>query len=231
MVKLIKDLNLRLNKLTSNFTDYISKFNSINKFTGPSLYFHFKTLEKLHSYKNFEQIFEDNLFFEYVYATLTSWGLHRMGPIGSKLVSFDIFKKSIQEQKARLIELQNKNIFSLSKEEIPNVIDNLWDIINNISVSATQTKLIAGSKAIHHFLPKIIPPIDREYTITFFYGRGAFPKGQDERIFREIYPYFYKIASENQNVIKPLIGKGFHTSETKVIDNAIVGFVSDELRS
>ena len=28
-----------------------------------------------------------------------------------------------------------------------------------------------GSKVLHHVLPDLVPPIDRQYTFKFFYGR------------------------------------------------------------
>ena len=38
-----------------------------------------------------------------------------------------------------------------------------------MSVAAAQ--IVANSKALHHLLPALVPPIDREYTFRFFYDR------------------------------------------------------------
>ncbi len=38
-------------------------------------------------------------------------------------------------------------------------------------VSTSRTQIVAGSKMLHHFLPDPIPPIDRQYTFSFFTGR------------------------------------------------------------
>jgi hypothetical protein len=73
-----------------------------------------------------------------------------------------------------------------------------------------------------------MPPIDREYTLRFFYN----PLNQgDEVAFKEIYPYFHKIASACRDEIVTYIGHGMNTSQTKVIDNAIVGFVLKDLKN
>lgn len=108
----------RVEKLCSNFSNYLDKFDEISPFTGPSLYFHFKTLESLRSHATLSQVFEDDIFFERLYATLTAWGLHRMGPGGAKLVEFDTFTKSIGHQRKTIEELQGKNITTLPQEDV-----------------------------------------------------------------------------------------------------------------
>jgi hypothetical protein len=37
--------------------------------------------------------------------------------------------------------------------------------------SVAEVRLVANSKALHHVLPGLIPPIDRMYTFQSFYGR------------------------------------------------------------
>jgi len=48
--------------------------------------------------------------------------------------------------------------------------------------------------------------------------------------FQEMYLQFHRIATTNRDVIQAYIGKDWNTSETKTIDNAIVGYVLKELR-
>jgi len=83
---------------------------------------------------------------------------------------------------------------------------------------------VANSKALHHLLPALVPPIDRAYTLRFFYADTTLSKG-DEATFKEIYPYFHRIAVARREQITSHLGTGMNTSETKVIDNAIVAFV------
>src|SRR5450755_4869615 len=37
-----------------------------------------------------------------------------------------------------------------------------WQIIAAMNVSTSRTQIVAGSKMLHHFLPDLIPPIDRQ---------------------------------------------------------------------
>ena len=225
----ISRIRERIGALCSSFNYYIEEFDRANLFTGPSLYFHFRTLDKLKSFKNLSDALDNNLFLEYLYATLTSWGLHRMGPRGAKLVSFNSFIKSMRDQKSVIESLETRTLLELSEQDLDNITDILWEILDNIKVSERKTKLVANSKALHHIMPSLMPPIDREYTLVFFFNNKNI-SGRDEHLFREIFPWFYKIGIQCKDQIKSHIGREFHTSETKVIDNAIVGFVLKKLK-
>lgn len=224
----------RVEKLCSNFTHYLQKFDDAEKFTGPSVYFHIRTLETLRNL-GLSAALEDTHFMEYLYATLTSWGLHRMGPKGAKLVDFESFKKTLLNQKEAIIPLQGYRLTQLSEQNLDGIIDALWSILSNLKISATQTQIVASTKALHHLLPNLVPPIDREHTIRFFYCKKGvrtvtFPYSGEERVFKEIYPFFFEIGLRNCETIFQHIGQAFYTSETKVIDNAIVGFALEELK-
>ena len=92
-----------------------------------------------------------------------------------------------------------------------------------------ETLLVANSKALHHLLPGLVPPIDRNYTLRFFVGRPHIYRGWDaELLFLAIYPLFHEIAVRCAGEIHELLAKpleGMNTSVTKVIDNAILGFM------
>ena len=119
--------------------------------------------------------------------------------------------------------MQKKNILTISEEELPKIIQVLWKILENIKASISAVKLVANSKTLHHILPEIMPPIDRQYTLQFF--RNSKEIKYEQKIFREIYPLFHYIGLKNKVVIQSLLGTGFHTSETKIIDNALVGYI------
>jgi hypothetical protein len=46
-----------------------------------------------------------------------------------------------------------------------------WQVIAAIKVSTSRTQIVAGSKRLHHLLPDLILPIDRQYTFSFFTGQ------------------------------------------------------------
>lgn len=220
----------RVGRLCCRFGEYVAAFDRAQLFTGPSLHFHFRTLERLQQHDTASSALQDDLFFEYLYATLTAWGLHRMGRVAAKLVDFPRFTQSIRNEQATIAKLEGRKITELREDNVDHVTDLLWQVLGSIQVSESQTRLVANSKALHHILPQLMPPIDREYTLRFFYENKTI-SGRDEQIFRELYPLFWGVASLSRSQILSSIGRDFHTSETKVIDNAIVGFVLSELKA
>jgi len=226
----IRRMQGRVESLIEHFDEYVGVFNQRNLFTGPSVYFHSKTLEILRKYSKPSEVLVDDLFFDYLYATLTAWGLHRMGPGLAKLAELEDIKESFRKLKGQISKLQCVEITSIHDSNITPVTSDLWEVLASTRVSISKTKIVANSKALHHILPDLMPPIDREYTLRFFYNHTTLNQG-DEVAFKEIYPYFHKIASACRDKIMSHIGFGMNTSQTKVIDNAIVGFVLKELKN
>src|SRR5262249_6245168 len=89
-----------------------------------------------------------------------------------------------------------------------------------------NTRIVPGSKALHHLLPELIVPIDRAYTQTFF--RWQNPRFQYEQAscFQQAFAAFAEIARRVHPV--QYVSDGWNSSRTKVIDNALVGMVLDE---
>lgn len=221
----------RVGQLVSGFDEYIEFFDKSNLFTGPSWYFHLRTMMHLRNVQLPNILFnEEDPFYELLYATLASWGMHRMGSKGAKLVEYETFRDSIITQKDRILALKDVSILSMSEEELWRVRDELWNILGSLKISATRAKLVANSKTLHHLLPNVVPPIDREYTLQFFYGNKMY--SDDQKKFKEIYPRVYQIAQQCKPQIERTIARTpFHSGPTKVIDNAIVGYVLKEIKT
>jgi len=226
----IKRMEQNVEELISNFDRYVALFNRLNMFGGPSVYFHYKTLAQLGKYAYPVQALKDETYFDYLYATLASWGLHRMGVGYTKLTEIDGIKNSFLKNEKSIEKIQMLSIEELKVEEIDRVADDIWSIIEHLKVGIGATKIVAGSKALHHLLPNLVPPIDGEYTLKFFYGsRGTALNQGDEIVFKEIYPFFFQIASSCKKNIKRGIENGLMaTSKTKILDNAIVGYIKDQ---
>jgi hypothetical protein len=222
-------MNQRIGKLNSNFDDYIDYFFNSNNFTGPSIYFHNKTLAIQKRSNSIGETINSDEFFDFLYATLTAWGMHRMGPGNTKLVEIEELKKSFRSQAYAISKFEKMSIMDIHKVNIMNIADELWNILSNLKVSIASAQIVANSKALHHLLPSLLPPIDRTYTYNFFYNRNMLTLSEKEA-FKEMYVRFYQIAITNKSKIESLIGSRWNTSETKTLDNAIVGYVLKELK-
>lgn len=228
--KTIERMDERITTLIASFTPCLEAFDAARQFTGPSVYFYRKTVALRAKHTSAVSALSDNEFFDGLYATLTAWGMHRMGPSNAKLAELPEIKASFQRQAERIRRIEGEDISSVTEARLPTLIDELWAVMSGLRVGVGETRIVANSKALHLLLPSLMAPIDRQYTIKFFYNHKTLTRG-DERTFREIYPYLRRIATSCADVIEQRVATGaaMDTCATKVIDNAIVGYVGRNL--
>ncbi len=215
------DYDVKVKQILCNLDFFHKNYYDGMLFNGPSLYFHLKVLN-INPKDNFR------LFLECIYATLTSWGMHRMGSKGSKMVDFDIFYRSLKNEYEKIIYLRTKNFKELTESD--------WKVIeqifNNLEIMASGTRLVGNSKVMAHLIPNLIAPIDREYTVNFLTGNKYIntQKNNEWEFLKEIIvQFFYKIASDYtfESKAKEWLKKKekfpWDTSRLKIIDNLIIG--------
>jgi hypothetical protein len=222
----IQSIEERVNDLIRNFSHYLWYFGDNIKFSGPSVYFHKKVIEKIRQMEGYDQLFDDNFFFEYIYATLAAWGMHRMGEETAKMADFHEFKESICESKEQILDLSGFKLQAIPDENLNTVKNKLASLFSNLRIMESETKLIGNSKALHHLLPDLVPPMDRQHTLRFFYGNTNITRGEEE-IFLELFEKFRGIAMQLGD--EKFKFEGFNTSLPKIIDNAIMGYVMMKL--
>jgi len=229
----IRRMEHRVNRLVTDFDDYLAYFHREKLLLYDMIVSHRTTMQIFGRYDAAADVLRDEEFFQSLYETLGTWGLNRRG---ASLVDIDEMKRSFIEQEPRIRELQRLQIDTLPSDQVTDVSSGLWQIIDNVRVGEQQTKIVVGSKALHHVLPNLVPPVDRAHTLKFFdYKQTQLPP-VEQRLWGEVYPYFCEIASACADSIQkrvdeaPGTGYDMNTSKTKVIDNAIIGFVRRELR-
>jgi hypothetical protein len=217
----------RVEDLVANFGRYLREFEQRTVFGGPSVHFHVRAIERRMTHESVLSAIADEELLELIYATLASWGMHRMGPKGAKLVDFELFCDGIQQQSALLEELEPLLITNVDDADA--VAEKLWRAVSRARLSASGTQIVTGTKALHHLLPDLVPPIDRTYTIRFFHENTLMPRG-DENAFREVYPALVEIATRAADQLTVNNRSPMNTSRTKVVDNAIIGYVWGKLK-
>ena len=106
-------------------------------------------------------------------------------------------------------------------------VDLIWSIIFDLKIGIGNTKIISGTKALHHLLPDLVPPIDRRSTVQFFFKNKNAVQGdatKQSEAFRVMYLHFAMISRTCTDQIGSRLNRGMNTSIPKVIDNAIVGY-------
>jgi len=145
--------------ILKNAETYHRAYYQAERFGGPSLHFHRRALAT-----RSPDVTKQHL--EYVYATLASWGMHRMGKGGSKMQNFDVFCKSIAPLREKIAEAQGFTLSGMTEH----AWNTLRDIFRGINIMASGTSLVGNSKAMHHMTPNVVPPIDRQYTLKYLRG-------------------------------------------------------------
>jgi hypothetical protein len=189
-------------------------------FGGPSLHFHVKALEAARA-QDFER------FVEYVYALLPSWGMHRMGG-GPKMHEFSEFHSSMRGVWPIVLSLQEKKPSDLTESE--------WSALRRvfceIHCMSSGTSLVGNSKVMAHLLPKLIPPVDREYTLTFLFRSSQITNGREvewNRLRKILEGFFYPIAgsplfqSKAEEWLRSADHFKWDTSPLKIVDNLVIG--------
>ncbi len=212
--------------LIADFAACVGQFESSSAFTGPSLYFHTRALARRALHSSAEDLLADELFLEYVYAVLPAWGMHRMGKQAAKVVDFPEMAASMRAAAPQIDMLWGRQITDVHGDDVEQLAQDVWGLIASLRVSRSRTRIVAGSKALHHVLPDLVPPLDRQYTFRFFTGQKAVTHG-DEQAFLDWFPLLCEIGRRCAGEIDAALERGgvMATSQSKVIDNAIIGFM------
>ena len=215
------DLAPKVAQVLDNLRLYHAQYYAVQTFGGPSLHFHRRALGLNGTVSSMQQA-------ELVYAVLTSWGMHRMGKGGSKMLPFEAFVKNLNPLSGAI-----KNAKEIKPRSMaPGDWDLLEEVFRGIRVMATGTSIVGNSKVMAHLIPNAVAPVDREYTLKFLFGNGAITNGLpgEWQLMRKIHEeFFYPIAqdagfrSQSQKWIGDQTKWPWDTLPLKVVDNLVIG--------
>jgi hypothetical protein len=209
--------------LLKNLKNAHAAYYQAETFGGPSLYFHQRALEAARGQ-------DVDRFAECMYATLTSWGMHRMGQGGSKMRDFAAFHDSLKVVWPLVATLREKRPEALTTDDWRG----LKSLFTGIKCMRTATSLVGNSKVMAHAVPNLVPPIDREYTLKFLYGRGEIKNDLEKewkKLEEMLRSFFYPVsgsASFQEAAHSWMLDRhafAWDTSELKVIDNLVIGLM------
>lgn len=226
--------------LISNFQKYyLQSLQVLNEFGGPSVYFHTQCIKEQCSN------FLSDRHIELIYATLASWGMHRMGDprtTRTKLHDFKNFKESIIVSRAQLQVLTKKDLINMDESEYSKILEDLKEIYLKLKVSISNSKLVGNAKTLAHIIPNLIPPIDRQYTIRFFtqqrneffnksgkYRQVSIPNSIDIQfqLFIDTCIEMKRLLGSFDKNLMEINPETFNTSYPKIIDNVIMAYVKN----
>lgn len=209
------------NRLLCALDDAHAAYYRAETFGGPSLHFHLRSLEAARAQ-------DFRCFAEYVYAVLASWGMHRMGPGGSKMREFADFQSSLHAVWGIALRLQEKTPEVLSGSDWPD----LESVFRGIRCMASGTSLVGNSKVMAHLLPNLIPPVDREYTLKFLFRSGQIANDMEnewKKLIQILKGFFYPVVqsslfqSKADGWLECRDQFKWDTSRMKILDNLVIG--------
>lgn len=167
---------------------------------------------------------DDENFFYWLERTLKAWQMNR-GREGGSLATRGEMKRSMRSPEIRESIKQVESLSLINPVVVkPPVFTHIQRMMWGITVTTAESKLVANSKTLHFLLPDLVPPIDRRYTLRFFFNRDVSSDKQSDA-FDEVYRQYHQIAIRAFDQLKKLVhSHRFATSEAKVIDNAIIGY-------
>ncbi len=181
---------------------------------------HKRTIEIRRSSGSIDNTMRDDMFFHYLYETLKAWGI---GQRGSILVPFYAFKSRIRGLQKQFSELEGFTI-EMEDDDISHTVKRIWNIIDKLKITENESIIVSGTKTIHHLLPDLVVPTDNEYTKPFFDWNTHRFRNHQRACFVEAFYAFSHIA--RSTLPTKYVGNNWNTSSSKVIDNAIIGFMN-----
>jgi hypothetical protein len=219
--RIIADFAPKVAEVLRDADQYHERYYAVKTFGGPSLHFHHRAL-------GLEGSVTPAVRCELIYGVLASWGMHRMGNGGSKMLPFKEFKMSVDATSAQVARARRINPAVMSKADW----SVLESIFKSIRVMATGTSIVGNSKVMAHLVPNAVAPVDREYTLKFLFGTGNITNDLHKEwlLFRKIHEeFFYPIANDRKfrNKAEKWVSdqgkRPWDTSVLKVIDNLVIG--------
>jgi hypothetical protein len=137
------------------------------------------------------------------------------------LVPLAEFRQRMRDQAAPIAALETARIDDPALD-VPAVCEHIWQVIENLGIVRNRSLIVPGTKALHHVLPGLVPPMDRAWTGAFFLWSAAAPQNAQAATFARSFTRLAQIA----RAVKPAryTGEGWRTSSSKVLDNAIIGY-------
>lgn len=159
-------------------------------------------------------------FIQLTYTTLMAWNMNQRG---ARLSKYNTFRNSILKHRKIIRSLEKLRLDRVNKTE--DIMDKVGFLFKRlVLVKKGKPRLVTFSKTMHYFLPNLLMPIDRSYTLKFFYNNTGVPKSLDGQfeMYRQIFSEFDEL-SKTYNFRKH-IDKEWNRTVPKIIDNIIIAY-------
>lgn len=217
-------IEARIGTLIGDFAYYLSCYDARTPFDNPDqLNRHVRTIRLRRELGSAYKAATNPEFCKSLYETLQAWGI---GNRASVLVPHEAFAEALASRASEISGLDGIEIDDPSLD-VRDIAEKAWRVIGSMGIVSNISKLVPGTKALHHLLPELIVPMDRQYTQTFFGFHNPEYQGQgasQRPVFVKAFEAFARIARAADASSYVGTGQPWRTSRSKVVDNALIGF-------
>ena len=184
-----------------------------------------------------EYILFDDDFLGLVYKTIETFDMKR-GSV--KLVEQSSFKGTLRKYAHTIQSLAAYRIETINDAD-GKLMDTISFLFDNLELVQGDAPLVTFSKTMHFLLPDLFMPIDRKYTIQYFYREPPYKREnydlphvmgtrekQKERLF-EVFEQFRLIFHKHGAVLSVNSISQWNRNIPKVIDNVVMTFVKENM--
>jgi len=201
----------------NNIAKYLQIVKKEYRLLDPGSYLYIELLKTKDINKKFTK-----KYIELIYVTLSAWNMNSRG---AQLEDFNIFLKKLEQNKKTIIKLSNYHINKITDKEADDVFVILSDLYKNMKLTKTKTNIVTFSKTLHFLLPNLIVPMDRKYTLSYFYNSINLNQPWENEFNKYYFPIFKECISFAKNKdLKKYVDKNINQTIPKIIDNIIIGY-------
>lgn len=171
---------------------------------------------------NLDELLNNPDFFSLVYKTLCAWNMNQRA---AKLKSASKLADAVRGFAKEVECLCNYHFEKLHEEDLSNALSLLEPIFVGLKPMDSASQLVGTTKLLHFILPQLVMPMDRKFTMNFFYGHSIYSSDVKEefKTFKNIYFKFYELAKNFNITSDDLTANSWNTTVPKLLDNAIIG--------
>lgn len=164
---------------------------------------------------------------ELIYVTLSAWNMNSRG---AKLSEFEDFYDSIVSKKNDIESLRRYECGKIIDSEIPALLTSIDKLFNSLKLvgknknGEEKPRLVTFSKTMHFLLPNLFIPIDRTYTLRFFYNHTNISKKIEKQLEKHNQILLAANQFSKKHDLHPYIDTNWNLNIPKIIDNLIIGY-------
>jgi len=211
------------------FMKYVDIHNSTYRAHSDSKSNYLSLIEQHNSADDYMQLLRRSNYIQLAYRTLEDWNMNQRG---AKLVQVTEFRDSILKHANELSEMKSYRLDLLKPDGVMEALSKLKPLFLGLNVMQTQGRIVGVSKTLHFLLPHLVMPVDRRNILDLLYLGAPYSSNPEKEFqyFKEILEEYHSLSNKLSLSSVDVDNVGWNTSIPKMIDNALIAFLSELLK-